>query len=104
MTPVELAEDLRTRTAAPAAPAKRAAVTVAIPVRNEEGILAECLESVLDQDYPPEAIEVLLVDGGATPATRAVASAAAARDPRVRILENPAGLASTALNVALVEA
>jgi glycosyltransferase involved in cell wall biosynthesis len=39
-------------------------VSVIIPIRNEEQFIAQCLRSVLDQDYPKDRMEVLVVDGG----------------------------------------
>lgn len=74
-------------------------VTVAIPVLNEEAYIDACLDSVAAQTYPG-IVEVLVVDGGSTDATRAMA----ARRPGVRVLENPRRIQAAALNIALAEA
>lgn len=39
-------------------PAVRRTVTVIMPVRNGEGFVARSLGAVLDQDYPPELVQV----------------------------------------------
>ena len=38
-------------------------VSVVIPVYNTRPYLAECLDSILAQDLPPEEFEVVAVDG-----------------------------------------
>lgn len=48
-------------------------VTVGIVARNEEEYLARTLESLVDQDFPPEWYEILVVDGNSQDRTREVA-------------------------------
>lgn len=79
-------------------------VTIAIPMRDEERSLAVCLEAVLAQEYPADALEVLVVDGGSRDGSAAILERFRARDGRVRRLENPGGLVSTALNLAIAAA
>lgn len=74
-------------------------VTVAVPVLNEERHLRACLESILAQTYSGE-LEILVVDGGSTDASRAIA----ASFPEVRLLENPRRIQAAALNIALAAA
>jgi len=38
-------------------------ISIIIPCRNEERFIGKCLESVTDNDYPKDLIEVLIVDG-----------------------------------------
>ena len=78
-------------------------VTVILAVRNEERRLARALASVLAQDWPRERLEVLVVDGGSTDGTRALAERFAARDRRVRVLDNPARFVAQGLNTGLRE-
>lgn len=79
-------------------------VSVVMPVRDEAGFLARSLGAVLAQDYPAERMEILVADGMSTDATRDLVRAAAARDPRVRLVDNPGRIAPTGLNAALAEA
>lgn len=68
---------------------------------NEEDHVAACLASLLAQDYPPDLIQVAVVDGGSTDRTRAVVEAIAAEDARVELLENPRRIAAAAFNIGI---
>jgi glycosyltransferase involved in cell wall biosynthesis len=61
------------------------AVSLVVPVRNEEESLPALLESIRRQTLRPA--EVILVDGGSTDATVRVAQAMAATDERLRVIE-----------------
>jgi biofilm PGA synthesis N-glycosyltransferase PgaC len=58
-------------------------VTIVIPAYNEERVIASCVTAALAVDYPE--LEVLLFDDGSRDRTAAVAEAAGAGDPRLRI-------------------
>lgn len=62
-------------------------VSVVIPARNEEASIGACLDSVLRQTR--RSLEVIVVDGESTDATREIVRAAQARDPRVTLLTAP---------------
>ncbi len=79
----------------------RPRVSVVVPVLNEERHIAEALQSVVDQDYPAELIEILVADGGSTDRTRALVSEVARADSRVRLLDNPGRNQAAGLNVAI---
>lgn len=78
-------------------------VTVILAVRNEEAHVGAALESVCGQDWPRERMEILVADGRSDDATRAIVAAHAARDPRVRLLDNPQRFVAQGLNRALAE-
>lgn len=61
------------------------AVSLVVPVRNEEASLPALLESIRRQTHQPA--EVILVDGGSTDATVQVAREMAATDDRLRVIE-----------------
>lgn len=79
-------------------------ITVVMPIRNEADRISGTLRSVLDQDYPPDRMEVLVVDGRSDDTTRDVVAAESAGDPRVQLLDNPERIVPTALNRALAAA
>jgi glycosyltransferase involved in cell wall biosynthesis len=60
-------------------------ITVVIPTLNSQRYLDECLQSIADQAYPREKLEVIIVDGGSQDQTRAIAE----RHGVDHILENP---------------
>src|SRR5205085_3230075 len=74
-------------------------VTVAIPVLDEAPHIDACLRAVAAQTYG-DVIEVLVVDGGSSDDTCALA----ARHPGVRVLHNPRRIQAAALNIALAAA
>jgi GT2 family glycosyltransferase len=63
-------------------------VSVVMPVKNEEAHIERAVRSILDQTYPRDRIEVVVVDGQSTDATREIVRRLAAEDPRVRLVEN----------------
>jgi glycosyltransferase involved in cell wall biosynthesis len=60
-------------------------ISLVIPVRNEETTLGELVSSIRGQHRQPD--EVLLVDGGSTDQTLALALRLAAADPRYRVIK-----------------
>jgi glycosyltransferase involved in cell wall biosynthesis len=81
-------------------------VTVIMPIRNEAAFIERSLGAVLDQDYPPERLEVVIADGMSTDATREVVRSLADARPAiaVRIVDNPAQIVPTGFNRALAVA
>lgn len=74
-------------------------VSVVVPCRNERARIVPCLDSVLGGDYPADRLEVLVADGMSDDGTRERLAEVAARDPRVRVLDNPRRVTPAALNV-----
>lgn len=81
-------------------------VTVIMPVRNEAAFIDQSLGAVLTQDYSPERMEVLVVDGRSTDATRERVAELAKRRPEVAlsVIDNPRGIVATGLNAGLARA
>lgn len=80
-------------------------VTVVMPVRDEAAHLPASLGSVLAQDWPPDRLQVLVVDGGSVDGTAEVARRVAeAADRHVEIVDNPAGIVPVAMNLGLARA
>ena len=48
-------------------------ISIVIPTYNSEKTLTECLESINNQDYPGEKIEIIIADGGSTDKTLEIA-------------------------------
>jgi glycosyltransferase involved in cell wall biosynthesis len=78
----------------------RPRVSVVIPVRNEADAVDAAIRSALGQSASPP-MEVIVADGASSDGTRAVVSAAAHDDHRVRLISNPAGKTPTGLNEAI---
>lgn len=78
-----------------------AMVSVIIPCRNEAGWIARCLDSIADNDYPKDRLEVLIVDGMSDDGTREIVEDYTARYPYMRLLDNPKKITPSALNVGI---
>lgn len=76
-------------------------VSVIMPIRNEVGYIHKSLEAVLQQDYPRDRVEVLVVDGMSDDGTREYLRERMHDDERIRLLDNPRRIVPTALNIAL---
>jgi len=74
-------------------------VTVVIPTLNEAGRIEACLQSVADQDYPPDRLEVLVADGGSTDGTKVKTEAFSQHHPQVRLVDNPKRVQAAAFNL-----
>lgn len=74
-------------------------ISVVIPVRNEERYIGRTIGYLLEQDYPAEKMEILVVDGRSDDSTRNKVEEIAAGDTRVRLLDNPSRLSSAGRNV-----
>ena len=79
-------------------------VSVIIPCRNEAHCIDRCLNSVLASAYPCHRLEVIVADGMSQDGTREHLERHAARDPRVRWIDNPGRITPQALNRALAAA
>ena len=72
-------------------------VSVLVPARDAEAVLADALDSALAQDYPGP-LEVVVIDGSDM---RAVSDLVGRRFPSVRVVRNPDRIVPTGLNAAL---
>lgn len=71
-----------------------------MPVLNEEGHLEAAVNSVLAQGYVGD-LEFLLALGPSRDATNEIAKKLAAKDKRIRLIDNPRGLTTVGLNEAI---
>lgn len=76
-------------------------VSIVIPMYNEIGAIDKCIESILQQDYPGDRIEVLVVDGFSTDGCREVVQAMAQKFPQVQLLDNPDRITPKGLNIGI---
>ena len=81
-------------------------VSIIIPCRNEEKFIGKCLESILNQDYPKEKLEVLVVDGMSEDKTREIVKNFKIQNPEfeIRLLDNPKKFTPFAFNLGIKQA
>jgi glycosyltransferase involved in cell wall biosynthesis len=82
---------------------KAPTISIIIPCRNEAAHIEECLGSILAQEPLPDGrtFEVVVADGLSDDGTREKLQALAARDPRVRMIDNPGRIVPCGLNAAI---
>jgi succinoglycan biosynthesis protein ExoA len=77
----------------------RLLVTVVVPVRNEAKCIERTLESLLRQQFDPDAFEVIVVDGESEDGTVEKVRRVAPRFRHLRVFPNPKRLSSAARNI-----
>jgi len=78
-------------------------VSVIIPCHNEVDFIENTVRGILENDYPAELVEILVVDGMSDDGTRDIVERLAAENPRVRLLDNPHQVVPHALNKGISE-
>ena len=79
-------------------------VSVILPVRNEKKYISACLDSILNQDYPMDKLEIAVVDGMSEDGTRNILNDYAKRYANMKIIDNPDKIAPTAFNLGIKNA
>ena len=76
-------------------------VSIIMPIRNEADFIERAIRSILDNDYPAEKMEILVVDGMSDDGTRQTVERLSHADDRIKILDNPKRIVPTALNIGI---
>ncbi|MFM1757788.1 MAG: hypothetical protein RL193_365 [Actinomycetota bacterium] len=76
------------------------AVSVILPILNEENYLKQTVAAILAQDFKGE-IEVVLAVGPSKDRTLQMAKQLASADARIKVVENPTGRTAAGLNIAI---
>jgi glycosyltransferase involved in cell wall biosynthesis len=78
------------------------AVSVILPILNEDQDLENCISAILQQDYLGE-IEIILALGPSKDRTNQIAANLAAKNSRIKLVSNPSGQTAKGLNLAVKE-
>lgn len=78
-------------------------VSVVIGCRNEESFIRECLDSIRDNGYPADRLDVLVMDGNSTDRSPVILKEYAERHPFVRVIPNPDRITPRAFNIGVRE-
>ncbi|MCQ2283435.1 MAG: glycosyltransferase family 2 protein [Bacteroidales bacterium] len=73
-------------------------LSVIVPCYNEKKYITHCVESILQQDYPKDDLEVLFVDGMSNDGTRDSLQSYCAQYPFLKMLDNPEKIVRFAMN------
>jgi len=76
-------------------------VSIVMPMRNEKNFIARCLDSIVDNDYPSDRFEVLVVDGMSIDRSREIVMKYSKRHNNIKLIDNPKRIRVTANNVGI---
>lgn len=77
-------------------------VSVVMPVYNEEKYIEKCINSLLQQDYPAENMELIFVDGCSDDCTLDLLKAYQKKYPSlIKVLNNPHKIVPYAMNIGI---
>jgi len=79
-------------------------ISIIIPCRNEEEFIAKCLDSIVNNDYSKENLEILVVDGMSQDRTRQVVDEYIKQFPFIKLIDNPKKIIPSALNLGIKNA
>ena len=76
-------------------------ISVICPIYNEEKYIGKCIESIMEQDYPKDDMEVLFVDGMSTDRTREIIVSYLPSCSYLYVLDNPQRIVPYAMNIGI---
>jgi len=79
-------------------------VSIIIPCQNEEKYIGKCLDSIINQDFPKENLEVLVIDGMSEDKTKEIIEKYANQYSFIKLLENSKKFTPFGLNIGVKEA
>ncbi len=79
-------------------------VSVIIPILNEQKYIKKCLDCLIEQDYPKEQLEILLVDGGSNDGTKEIIAEYLKKYSYIYLIKNPQKTVQHAMNLGIKRA
>ena len=70
-------------------------------MRNEEHYIVRCLQSLMEQTYPAECYELIVVDGMSSDRSTDLVRELSRSRPQIRLLSNPAAIVPSAMNLGI---
>jgi len=74
-------------------------VSVIVPCRNEENFIKFCVDSIIENDYPKNCLEIIFVDGMSTDKTVEILEDYKKKYNNIEILTNPKVIFPSAVNL-----
>ncbi|MEM7359271.1 MAG: glycosyltransferase family 2 protein [Pseudomonadota bacterium] len=79
-------------------------ISIIIPAYNEEGFIADCISSLLNNGYPQHCIEIIIVDGSSTDRTRQIVENIDAGSGKIVLVHNEKKIVPVAMNLGIAAA
>lgn len=76
-------------------------LSIVCPIYKEEKYIIQCIDSLLQQDYPKDDLEILLVDGMSSDNTRNIIKEYSEKYPFIHLLDNPKRIVPCAMNIGI---
>jgi len=79
-------------------------VSVIVPMYNEENYIEYCLDSLINQTYPTDRMEVIVVDGMSSDRSREIVKRYQNNHSNVKLIDNPKRIVPVAMNIGIKNA
>jgi len=79
-------------------------VSVLVPCRNEKRFIGACLDSILNNDYPENLLEIIVLDGRSDDGSKEVIEDFSRSFSRIRVFENKKRITPAAINLGISNA
>jgi len=76
-------------------------ISVVVAVKNEARYIKKCIDAVLEQDYPKERYEIIVVDGMSSDGTWKILKEQKKIHPSIKIFQNPKENAAAGRNIGI---
>ena len=76
-------------------------VSVVIAMYNEEKFIERCLQSIIDQDYPSDKFNIVIIDGGSTDRSKEIVCEMMNKFDNLVLLDNPQRKIAIAFNIGI---
>jgi glycosyltransferase involved in cell wall biosynthesis len=80
---------------------ERNTISIVIPCRNEENFIGKCLDSIIDNDFPKNKLEVFVVDGMSDDGTGQLIADYTNKFPFIKLLSNEKKVTPVAMNMGI---
>lgn len=77
--------------------------SIIIPTYNEQDYISNCIESILNQNYKKELLEIIIVDGSSTDDTILIVEELQKKNQKIKLKENPERRTPQSLNIGVKE-
>lgn len=79
-------------------------VSIIVPYQNEAEFIGRVLESLINQDYPKDKIEIIAVDSNSRDDSPSIVADYGKKDNRIKAVHDPKGTTSTSMNIGIKNA
>ena len=79
-------------------------ISIVVAVKNEKRYIKKCIDALINQDYPTNKYEIIVVDGMSTDGTWEILGEIKKENPSIKIFRNPRENAAAGRNIGIKEA